>query len=768
MSLQKLQFNPGIIRDQTREAGQGAWFDCDKVRFRNGMPEKIGGWSKLTTDAYSGTCRALFNWVVLDGTNYMAVGTSDRYYLENGGSLNNITPYRTANITLGANPLKTGAAGSGEITVTDVAHGALNGTYVVISGAATVDGVTDVQINQEHKITLIDANSYKITTSGSASSGSTAGGGSSVVVRYEINAGNESTVSSTGWGAGFFGGISTSYSENTLSSGVDDSVTTIPLTSASDFEVASTTLSSAVAVTDVTISLASVSGIPDRGTILVDSERILYGSRDTSANTISDITRGFDGTTNAAHSSGAFVGLVLIGTELITYTAKSGNSLTSAVRGVRGTTAAAHDSGDAVKEANDFTGFGSPSLAIVQGQALRLWSQDNYGEDLLFNARDLGVFYWDRTTGITAHGINISDISGSSGAPTVSRQIMVSNNDRHVIAFGCNAIGETLQDKLLIRWADQESLIDWTPTTTNTAGDLRLNSGSEIVAAFETRQEILVWTDSSLNSMRYVGPPFTFGQSLIASATTIMSPRSIATINDATFWMGFDNFYMYNGRVQTIPCQVRSFVFEDINFERRLKVFAGTIAQFNEVIWFYPSESASEPDKYVIYNMEESVWYFGSLSRTAWVDRTVRNYPIAANPGDDNLYYHELGLDDGSTSPPTGITAYVESADFELGDGDSFQFIRKIIPDLSFFGSTESAPVASMTLKPRNFPGEAYGTSGTGTVTASQTVDVEQFTSEAFVRLGGRAMAFGVESTGVGRHWRLGAPRIEVRADGRR
>lgn len=773
MPLQKIQFNPGVVRDLTRYAGEGNWFDCDKIRFRGGMPEKIGGWTKLTSSTYSGECRALFNWSALDGSDYMAVGTAHRYYVEEGGALYNITPYRTAEITLGANPLTTGSAGSGDITVVHTAHGANLNDFVTFSGAATVDGVTAAQINTTHQITvLIDSNSYKIATAGSASSGSTSGGGSAVVVRYEINTGLDSGAGGVGWSAGLYGGLSLNYSETTLSSSINTSVTTIPLTSASDFETVSTTLSAAFGSTDVTAYFADVSSFPAQGSFLVDSERVIYGNKDDSSNTVSDLTRAADGTTKAAHSDGAtvtYVGLVLIGEELITYTAKSGDSLTSAVRGVRGTTAAAGSSGADVKEANAFIGWGdSAATTVGEGQALRLWSQDNFGEDLLYNARDGAIYYWDKSTGLNARGVDLTSLSGSSGCPTVARQVMVSNNDRHVLAFGCNEIGSSIQDKLLIRWGNQESLTSWTPTTTNTAGDLRINNGSEILAAHETRQEILVWTDASLHSVRYVGPPFTFGQTVVTGTTTLMSPRAMATLNDLTIWMGSNNFYAYDGRTQTLPCTVRSYVFDDINFSERQKIFASTNSQFNEIMWFYVSNGSSEIDKYVVYNSEERAWYFGSLTRTAWVDRTSRAYPIAANGDDNYLYYHDKGFDDGSTSPVSSITAYVESADFEIGDGDNFQFVRKIIPDLSFIGSTNSAPAATMTLKPRNFPGENYGTSGSGAVTASQVVDVEQFTTQAFIRLRGRAMAFRVESSGSGVHWRLGAPRIEVRADGRR
>ena len=403
MPLQNLQFNAGVVRELTRHAGDNSWFDCDKIRFRNGMPEKIGGWTKLTTSTFAGECRALFNWIALDGDDYMAVGTSQRYYIEAGTALYNITPYRTAEITLAANPIKTTTAGSGEITITHNAHGAVLNDFVTISGATTTDGVTAAQINLTHQITtLIDSNSYRVTTAGSASSGNTSGGGSSVVVRYEINTGLDAGTAGVGFGAGLWSGLSVGYAETTLSSDINDSATTIPLTSASSFETASTTLSAAFAATDVTAFFADVSSFPDKGSFLVGSERVIYGNRDADTNTVSNLTRAADGTTEAAHSSGAsvtFVGLVLIGNELITYTAKSGDSLTSAVRAVRGTTAAAGTAGDNVKEANDFVSWGGSSASTVAtGQSLRLWFQDNFGEDLLYNVKDGAIYYWDKTT----------------------------------------------------------------------------------------------------------------------------------------------------------------------------------------------------------------------------------------------------------------------------------------------------------------------------------------------------------------------------------
>ena len=619
--LQKLIFKPGINHDQTRYAADGGWFDCDKIRFRSGLPEKIGGWtaySGLTTD---GITWALFNFVALDGSNYMSIGTNLRYYIEEGGALNNITPIRRT-ASLGANPIATGSAGSGVVSITDTDHGAVENDFVTISGATTTDGVTAAQLNTTHQIVTISSSSvYTVDTGGSASSGSTSGGGSSVTAQYEINTGLDTVVVGTGWGAGLWG-------------------------------------------------------------------RLTWGS----------------------------------------YAA----------------------------------------TVVTDSDSFRLWSQDSFGEDLIFNVRDGGVYYWDKSDGLSARGVALSSESGASDVPTIARQVMVSNNDRHVLAFGCNDRGATTQDKLLIRWSDQENAVDWSPTTTNTAGDIRLNNGSEIITAHETRQEILVWTDATLNSLRFVGPPFTFGQNVIDGNTSIIAPNAVASLDEATFWMGNNNFYVYSGRVDTLPCSVRRYVFNDLNVNQKGKIFAGTNKEFNEIIWFYPSSSSSEVDRYVMFNTQDKIWYYGTLARTAWIDKTVRAYPIASNPSDKKLYNHEIGQDDGTTTPVTAIDAHVESADFELGEGDTFQFVSRVIPDVSFVGSEAESPAVTMKLKPRNFPGSSFGTESSSSVTATTKVDVEQFTEQAFIRLRGREMALRIESSDTGVQWKLGVPRIEVRPDGRR
>jgi hypothetical protein len=621
MPLQKIIFPPGVFRDQTRFASDGHWFDCDKIRFRSGLPQKIGGWERYSNDTTDGQIRFLLNFISLDDNNYLAIGSSQRFYIEEGGTFNNITPLRKTS-SLGSNPITTGSAGSGEITVTDTASGAVLNDFVTLAGATLTDGITTGEINTTHQITeIVSDNAYKVETAGSASSGSTAGGGGSVTAAYEINVGLDTAVQGTGFGAGTY----------------------------------------------------------SRGT---------WGSAATIA-----------------------------------------------------------------------------AGAVIQ---LRLWSGDNFGEDLVFNVRNGGVYYWDASVGTGTRADALSDESGASDAPTVATQVMVSNNDRHVLAFGCNDRGSSTQDKLLIRWSDQENAVDWTPTTANTAGDLRLNSGSQIVRAYDTRQEILVWTEEALFSMRFVGPPFTFGHNVLSRNVTLIAPNAVASLDGAVYWMGLRDFFVYTGRVQELPSTVRDYVFGDINLQQAQKIHAGTIKDFGEVIWFYCSADADEIDRYVIYNSFENCWYFGTLSRTAWLDSSSRDYPIGANSVDFKIYNHEVGLNDGEGTSPTGISAYVESADFEIGEGDRFQFISRIIPDVSFFGSTDPAPAVSFLLKPRNFSGSAFGTADTSEITGTKMVDVQEFTKQAFVRVRGRQTAFRVESSGTNIAWKLGVPRIDIRPDGRK
>lgn len=625
MPLTKLQFRPGVNREVTSYSNEGGWRDGDKIRFRFGYPEKLGGWEKYASSTYLGSARALHNWIALDGSNYLGIGTHLKYYIEEGQSFNDITPIR---LTTSAGDCTFSATnGSAVITVTDSSHGAVENDFVTFSGAASLGGnITAAVLNTEHQITqIVDANSYKITASATANSSDTGNGGSSTVGAYQINVGLDTTVGGTGWGAG---------------------------------------------------------------------------------------TWGRDGWGDAASSG------------------------------------------------------------LVTTTQIRLWSHDNFGEDLLINPRDSNIYYWDRSNNLSTRAIELSTLSGTkTSIPQIAKQVLVSDQDRHVIAFGCDALntsntanqGNGTQDPLLIRFSDQENPLIWYPAATNTAGDIRLGSGSTFVQAVETKREILVWTDTALSSMRFIGPPFTFGIQQLASNITIAGPNAAVGTEDVVYWMGIDNFYIYAGQTQQLPCSVKDKVFLDFNQSQRDKVVSGVNSEFSEVVWYYPSASSSDNDRYVIYNYAEKVWYFGNLARTAWLDRGVRAFPLAA--GNQYLYNHELGYDDDGSA----MNSYIESSPMDIGDGDKFTYINRVIPDITFDGSTNlSSPQATFTVKSRNFPGAGFDNTAAGDTIRTATSPVETFTNQLFLRSRGRSFALRIESSALGARWKLGSPRIDIRQDGRR
>ena len=771
MPFQALKFPPGIIRDLTRNAGAGGWYDADKIRFRNGLPEKIGGWKQLIAEQFEGICRSLFTWTTLANDRLLGVGTTKRFLIEKDGVLNNVTPFRTAEITLGSNPIQTGTAGTGTVTITHASHGALDGDTVNITGATAVDGITVAQLTGSFIISLLDSNSYTVTTTGSASSGNTAGGGSAVIVQYEVNTAPDSDIS-IGYGSGVYGGKSATALTTTLSGGISDSASSFTVASATGFVDTATTLS--VALTDIAtagVQVASVSAFPDRGHIKIGSEIIQYTERNTTGNVFGGITREVYGTTAAAHSSSAtvdFVGTVAIDEELIAYDTISTNTFSGLVREVQGTVAAAHSSGANVINADDNVGYGLSPSSTSSGvtSTSRTWTQDNFGEDLLFNLKDDQIYYWRKSDGVGTRGVELSSLTDASDTPTVARQIMVSDQSRHIIVIGTNAIGSTAQDLMLVRFGDAESLTEFSPATTNSAGDLRLGTGSEIIGALQTRQEVLIWTDAALYSMRFVGAPFVFGVQTLATGVTIQSMKAAAQQNDVVYWMGSNRFQFYDGAVHTLDCPVLEYVFDNMNNTVKDIFYAGSNAEFNEVTWWYCSKNSTEIDKYVTYNTVDKAWAFGNLARSAWVDRRGRDFPIAASPNDRRLYEHDNGQDDGENS--TAISAFIESSDILMGQGETYQSVRRLLPDLSFNSSENDSPVATFTLKARNFPGANFDQTEASSVSATQIVDVEQFTSQSNIRLRGRSIALRVESDELGTQWRLGVPLIEVRPDGRR
>ncbi len=625
MPLSKLQFRPGVNQEITSYSNEGGWRDCDKIRFRFGYPEKMGGWEKYTSSTYLGSARALHNWIALDGSNYLGIGTHLKYYIEEGQGLNDITPIRAT--TAAGDVTFAATNGSTTITVSDTAHGAFENDFVTFSGAVSLGGVITADVlNKEYQVVrVVDADSYEITSAVAANSSDSGNGGSSTVGTYQINTGLDTSVGGTGWGAG---------------------------------------------------------------------------------------TWSRDGWGDAASSG------------------------------------------------------------LTTTNQIRLWSHDNFGEDLIINARDSNIYYWDKTNNLSTAAVELSTLSGTkTSVPQIAKQVLVSDQDRHVIAFGCDGLnasssanqGNGTQDPLLIRFSDQENPLIWYPAATNTAGDLTLGAGSTFMQAVETKREILVWTDTALNSMRFIGPPFTFGLQQLASNITIMSPNAAVATEDVVFWMGIDNFYVYAGQTQQLPCTVKDKVFLDFNFEQADKVISGINSEFSEVFWFYPSASSSDNDRYVVYNYGEKVWYFGALGRTAWIDRGVRTYPIAA--GSSYLYNHEFGYDDDGSA----MNSFIESAAIDIGDGDQFTYIRRVIPDLTFNGSTNlSSPQATFTVKARNFPGASFDNTASGDAIRTASSPVETFTNQLHLRARGRSFALRVESEALGAKWKLGSPRIDLRPDGRR
>ena len=623
MTLQKAVFNPGINREGTDYSNEGGWFDVNLVRFRKGYPEKFGGWTKNTPNSFLGTCRALHSWVALEGTKYLGLGTTFKYYIEEGSNFNDVTPIRTT--TAAGDVTFAATDGSSTITVSDTAHGAVKNDFVTFSDAVSLGGnITADVLNQEYQIVSVTTDTYTITakdTNGdtvTANSSDTGNGGSSTVGTYQINVGLDVYIPGTGWGLNGWG----------------------------------------------------------------------------------------EGT------------------------------------------------------------FGSATALSVVNQ-LRLWTHDHFGENLIMNVRGGGIYQWTENNGTDTRAVDMSSISGANLVPTVGLQVITSEKDRHLIVLGADPLNDAgtartgTVDPMLIAFSDQEDNLQFEPLITNTAGSLRLSSGSSIIGAVKSRQEILVWTDTALYSMQFVGPPFTFAVNLVNEGTGLVGPKAAVTAPSAIYWMGYNNFYSYNGSVQTIPCNVHNYVFNDINLVQSFKINAFTIADKNEVGWFYCSSSSDEIDRYVIYNYMENLWTYGQLSRTAWLDAGIENFPRAVNGG--YLYQQEIGFDaDGS--PMTNV--FIESSDFDIGEGDQFTFIRRIIPDFKFIENENNGSI-NIVVKTRNFPGDS--------LTTNSTNEISETTQQAYVRGRARQMVLRFESNddadndgNLGIGWRLGATRIDIKADGRR
>jgi len=640
MPLKKLLFKAGVNKENTRYTNENGWYESDKVRFRQGLPEKIGGWTRISSSTFLGICRSLWNWTTLDNKNFLGVGTNLKFYIENGGAYYDITPIR-ATSTINNNPF-VATLNSSVLTVTDTAHGATANSFVTYSGAVGLGGnITAPFLNQEYQIvTIINANSYTIIAKNTSGTTVTAnatdvsgspGGGASVVAAYQVNAGYAIQVPRVGWGAGLWG-------------------------------------------------------------------RGLWGR----------------GTTGSATS------------------------------------------------------------------ALQIWNQNNFGQDLIFGPAGGGLYYWEAALGLNLRGVNIVDLVDPSetNPPVVQNYLLISDSSRYTILFGTNDYGSTSMDPMLIRFSDQEDPLVWTPAATNSAGSLKLSHGSKIVSAVQTRQEIVVFTDSAVYSMQFLGAPTYWGSQLLGDNISIMSQSSAIVASGVVYWMGVDKFYKYDGRVQTLKCDLREHIFSDINQSQNQQVFVGTNEGFTEVWWFYCSADSTTIDRYAIYNYtelnNEGVWYYGTLARTAWLDSGLRTYPMAATYL-NNVVYHENGNDDNSTATPTVIESTISSAEFDIDDGDKFGFIRRVMPDITFRGSTgDATPQVTMTLipmqnsgsganNPRSVGGENYAS-----IQRIATAPIEEFTGQVFIRVRGRQMIFQVDCNTLGTQWQLGSPRIDIKQDGGR
>ena len=814
MPLQKLIFKPGVNRENTNYANEGGWFNGDKIRFRSGYPEKIGGWTRAAPGAsFKGVCRSLINWFDLSSNNMVGVGTHKKYYiLPNSTTYKDITPLRAIINPMGANPFAT-TSGSTRVIVTLTAHNAQQGDFVTFSGvpAAQIGGIDGDLFNAEFEIlSVLTSNTFEIDL-GVAATSSTTGGGAVVIAEFQLSIGLPVYTIGTGWGAGVWNGA--------------NKTTTATLVYTSG------TKNVLLDAVSTTINVDSTTGFTNTGYIQIDSELISYTGK--TATSFTGCTRG---------------------------ATLAGSSTPATNHAVPPTTGSATPPPITVYQVvslNGTTGWGLASdIAFGVGQQLRLWSHANYGQDLLINPRGDTIYYWANNTSTYPRAVTLSSLATANGylgaeVPVNTNQVIVSDVSRFVIAIGSQPYGSNTFDPMTIRWSDQENPYQWVPDAANQSGEQRISSGSYTVCARAIRQEILIWTDSSIYSMQYLGPPYVWGFTLLMDNISIISPNAATISNNVAFWMGADKFYSYSGRVDTLSCTVRQYIFQDLAFDQRFQIVSGTNEGFSEVWWHYVSkaevtraaqESRSPTvDKYVIYNYLDNVWYYGTLNRTAWLDSGLSSYPLAATGNDTEgvLVFHERGTDNAETDSPKPIISYIESSDFDIGDGYNFGFVWRMLPDVNFAGSTTTNPRVDITLFPRTNSGTLYqgvtsvspqtisasdtvipvlGTdnfpasgllqvdaeivsysaktpnsfvgcvrglfnttpethiatttvtsySPQGEVVRSATYPVEQFTGQIYTRVRGRQMSLKIGSTTLGTAWQLGAPRLDVKPDGRR
>ena len=635
MALQKIALKPGINREGTDYSGSGGWYDGNKIRFRSGLPEKIGGWTQAYSYQYAGVCRILWSWLDSDSISiYTGAGTNLKYYIISGGSYYDITPIVFTSTLSGA---IVATNGSNVLTITDATSTPNIGDYIIISGAVSLGGnMIAAVLNQEFVVTtIVSSTQFTVVATATANASDTGTGGTAIQIQYEYPVGLDVYITGTGWGAGPY-------------------------------------------------------------------------------------SRG---------------------------------------------------------------GWGS-AFSVGIGQQLRLWSNDNFGTDLVIAPRGGAIAYWSDSTGPEVRAVPLQTLATTNGyagayVPIATNQVLTSPIQRFVIALGANSyIPGTPNSEfnpMLVRWSDQLNPFQWVPSTTNQSGEFPLSNGSTIVGGVSTRQENLIWTDSALYSMQYVGYPYVWGFFLLMDNISIMSPNAMITVNNITYWMGREKFYMYNGTVSTLPCSLRQYVFDDINKAQAYQVFCGSNEGYNEVWWFYVSASSNGTtiDKYVIYNYLDNAWYYGTMGRTAWLDTGIQPYPLAADYN-NRLLYHESSVDDVSGSTPVAIDSYVMSSDFDVGNGDHFSFVWRMLPDVNFNGSNVNNPYLTMTLIPRRDSGSAQGTADIPTVTSANNYatapeyTIQQFTGQVYTRLRARQMAFKIESNSLGVAWQAGITRLDIKNDGKR
>jgi len=703
MPLQKVILKPGVNRENTRYTNEGGWYESDKVRFRQGTPEKIGGWQRISSDTFLGVCRSLWNWVTLKSLNLLGVGTNLKFYIENGGVYNDVTPIRTT--TTLSNPFTTATSTNTgtttTVTVTDANGGFINNDYVTfyIGGATSVtfNGIT-ITTGTQYQITYVDTTHYKITVTGTASASSSGGG--TVYAVYQINTGPSYSIPLTGWGSSTWG-----------------------------------------------------SGSWGIGATATDALRIwnqmnwgqnlVYGPR---------------------------------GAPMYYWDATVGVISTTATMTIAAPCVVTCNLGLADATPITFSTTGWLPTGLLPGVTYYVKYLTSTTFNLAATAGGAAITTTGTQSGVQSvspRGILLSSLSGADGyTPLFQNTFTVSDASRFLIVFGTNDYGSTTLDPMLIRWSNQESLTVWYPAVTNQAGSVRLSHGSKIVTTLQSRQEVVVFTDQALYSLQYLGPPYVWGTQLLADNVSIAGPNAAALASGITYWMGVDKFYKYDGRVQTLRCDLRQFIYSDINPLQYDQIFASTNEGFNEVWWFYCSENSNTIDKYVIYNYAEDVWQYGTMARTAWLDTGLRNYPLAATYS-YNIVNQEYGVDDNETSTTLPIEAYITSAQYDIGDGHNFAFVYRMIPDLTFRGSTGgTTPAVTMYLQGLNNSGSGITQTGNAAVnysgSAPMVINVDEYTGQIYIRIRGRQMQMKISSNTIGTQWQLGAPRIDIRADGRR